>query len=385
MKLVINAISTKPGGGLTVLSTLLRGLQRLGTDLHVTVLVSDPRTILALEQLGCADDIVQVLVGAPTSKFYWWEIYSLSKLLKKLNCDVVLRSNHYLFNVPCPQVVLHQNLWRFNPPNPDVPPVNNSVERLRNWSARKALKSAAANVFICHYLRKLAELQVPASGPRNYVIHNSIDDAILDHSSEMPDRYDGSPVIAAVQDGNIQKDNATLVRMMHELVQREPHVDWRLKVAGGTGIGRFGDDFIQLARERGVEDRIDWLGFQTQAEINELLRTSLCLTFTSVVEAFGLPPLEAMARRCPVVACNATAMPEIIKDAGLLVQPRQEAEFADSVIRLYRDSTLRRELANRGLERARDFPASASAAKFCDVFQKVTGKTVQWNDRVRAY
>ncbi|MBL9122189.1 MAG: glycosyltransferase, partial [Planctomycetaceae bacterium] len=156
------------------------------------------------------------------------------------------------------------------------------------------------------------------------------------------------------------------------------------KVAGGTGRGRFGDDFIQLARDEGVADRIAWLGFQNQAQIDELLRTSLCLVFTSVVEGFGLPPLEAMARRCPVVACNATAMPEIIQDAGLLVEPRQAGQFAESVIRLHRDEQLRQTMAERGLERAKDFPASSSAAKLCEVFHKVTGLPVQGNVPVRA-
>ena len=77
-------------------------------------------------------------------------------------------------------------------------------------------------------------------------------------------------------------------------------------------------------------------------------------------------------------------MPEIIRDAGLLVEPRQAGQFADIVVRLYRDHQLRRTLADRGLERAKDFPASASAAKFCEVFQKVSGIPVQWTDPVRA-
>lgn len=388
MKLVINAISTKPGGGLTVLTTLLRGWRRLETDLQISVLVSNQRTIDTLERAGFDVDIVPVLLGAPSWKFFWWETGFLNKKLRDLGADVVMRSNHYQFNVSCKQVILHQNLWRFSPesPDPEVGPATGMagiVEQLRNWSARKALRSAAANVFISDYLRSHAEAIVPESRPRNYVIYNAVDDALLEQSIQTPDRYDGAPVIAAVQDGNIQKDNQTLVRTMGELVRREPQVNWRLKVAGGTGTGRFGDDFKQLARAEGVADRIEWLGFQNQAEIDELLRTSLCLVFTSVVEGFGLPPLEAMARRCPVVACNATAMPEIIHDAGLLVEPRQASQFADSVIRLYRDRELRRTLADRGLERAKDFPATASAAKFCEVFQKVTGMPVQWNVPVR--
>lgn len=373
MKLVINAISTKPGGGLTVLSTLLRGLRRLGTNLHVSVLVGNRRTLEVLQQIEGVDTVVPVLTGAPGWKFYWWELYALNGLLRDLKADVVLRSNHYLYNVACPQVVLHQNLWRFEPPNTAVPPVGGFVEGLRNRSARKALRSASANVFVSEYLRRFAECKEPESAPRNHVIHNCVDDALLEYSSAIPDRYDGSPVIAAVQDGNIQKDNATLVRMLSELVRREPKVDWRLKVAGCTGIGRFGEDFIQLARDLGVNDRIEWLGFQDQNQIDELLRTSLCLVFTSVVEAFGLPPLEAMARRCPVVACNSTAIPEVIRDAGILVEPRNSSDFAEGVIRLYQEPELRRQMSERGLARAMHFRASAGAIRFSDVFESVTG------------
>jgi glycosyltransferase involved in cell wall biosynthesis len=368
------------------LTTLLRGWRRLRTDLRISVLVSNQRTIDTLERAGLDVDIIPVLVDAPSWKFSWWEASSLNKQLRKLGADVVMRSNHYQFNVPCPQVILHQNLWRFSPesPDPEVGPAGGLVEGLRNWSARKALRSAEANVFISNYLRSHAEAIVPESRPRNHVIYNAIDDSLIEQSMRTHDRYNGSAVIAAVQDGNIQKDNQTLVRTMGELVRREPNVDWRLKVAGGTGTGRFGDDFIQLAKSEGVADRIDWLGFQSQAQIDELLRTSLCLVFTSVVEGFGLPSLEAMVRRCPVVACNATAMPEIVRDAGLLVAPRQASQFADSVVRLYRDRELRSILVDRGLERAMDFPASASAAKFCEVFQTVTGIPVQWSDPVQA-
>ncbi|MBL9122396.1 MAG: glycosyltransferase, partial [Planctomycetaceae bacterium] len=226
MKLVINAISTKPGGGLTVLTTLLRGWSRLDTDLEIAVLVSNRRTIETLE-LGKFDvEIIPVLVDAPSWKFSWWEAGALKSWLRKLRADVVMRSNHYQFNVSCPQVVLHQNLWRFSPesPDPEVGPAGGMVEALRNWSARKALRSAAANVFISNYLRKHAEAIVPESHSRNYVVYNAVDDALLEASAQAPDRYDGVPVIAAVQDGNIQKDNQTLVRMMGELVRREPSV-----------------------------------------------------------------------------------------------------------------------------------------------------------------
>lgn len=382
MKLVINAMSTKPGGGLTVLSTLLRAWRRLGSGLDISVLASNRRTIAALERLGYADRVVPLLVDSSPWRFYYWELFSLPGLMRELRADILLRSNHYQFNVPCPQVVLHQNAWRFGPPQPAIRPAGGLAERMRDWSARKALQSADANIFVSKYLRNLAELNYPASAPRNFVVYNGIDDEVFDESARRGDLYEQTPQLVAVQDGNIQKDNATLVRILHHLVRRAPDVDWRLKVAGGTGMGRFADDYCELARNLGVDDRIEWLGFCEQEILNELIRNSLCLVFTSVVEGFGLPPLEAMARRCPAVACNVTAMPEIIGDAGLLVPPRRADHFAESVIRLYRDRALRSKLVDKGFQRAKQFRASAAAAEFCRIFQHVAGGSVASRDSI---
>ncbi|TIP79159.1 MAG: glycosyltransferase family 4 protein, partial [Mesorhizobium sp.] len=67
-----------------------------------------------------------------------------------------------------------------------------------------------------------------------------------------------------------------------------------------------------------------WLGRRSDAELGALLRDSLCLAFPSLVEGFGLPPLEAMTLGCPVVMSDRASLPEIGGDAVLYASPCDE-------------------------------------------------------------
>lgn len=95
-----------------------------------------------------------------------------------------------------------------------------------------------------------------------------------------------------------------------------------------------------------------------------LFESGVLLVIPSFHEGFGLPALEAMAIGVPVVAAARGALPEVVGDAGLLVEPRADA-LADAMDRLLGDAALARTLAARGIERARMFTwrAAATAAR----------------------
>jgi glycosyltransferase involved in cell wall biosynthesis len=82
---------------------------------------------------------------------------------------------------------------------------------------------------------------------------------------------------------------------------------------------------------------------------------ALAFVFPSLYEGFGLPPLEAMACGTPVLASNVTAMPEVVGDAGLLVDPYDVEAIAHGIRRLVENTALREELRKKGLERAKQF------------------------------
>ena len=75
----------------------------------------------------------------------------------------------------------------------------------------------------------------------------------------------------------------------------------------------------------------------------------------SFIEGFGLPVLEAMQAGTPVACSDRSALAEVAGDAALLFDPSDQAAVTDAVRRLLFDESLRRELIERGLDRARQF------------------------------
>lgn len=94
------------------------------------------------------------------------------------------------------------------------------------------------------------------------------------------------------------------------------------------------------------------LGRVTDAELRALYESALCLIFPSRYEGFGLPPLEAMACACPVVATRAAAVPEVCGDAALYFDAADPRSLIEALQRLLEEPGLAAQIRRRGLARA---------------------------------
>ncbi|HEX6083898.1 MAG TPA: glycosyltransferase family 1 protein [Thermoanaerobaculia bacterium] len=101
-----------------------------------------------------------------------------------------------------------------------------------------------------------------------------------------------------------------------------------------------------------------------------LLGGALFFVFPSLHEGFGLPPLEAMACGTPVLASNRTSIPEVVGEAGLLVEPTEEG-LAAGLRRMLEDDALRDELRRRGLARAAQFTWKRTAERTLEAWERV--------------
>ena len=126
----------------------------------------------------------------------------------------------------------------------------------------------------------------------------------------------------------------------------------------------------------GIEKSIRRLGFVPSDDLDALYQEAVATVFPSRFEGFGAPVLEAMSRACPVVAANATALPEVIGDSGLLVSPDNAEEWAETMARLIGDDELRARLAKLGPERAREFTWARSATILEDAYRHALGTTL---------
>jgi glycosyltransferase involved in cell wall biosynthesis len=125
-----------------------------------------------------------------------------------------------------------------------------------------------------------------------------------------------------------------------------------LAVGGRFGWGsRLEAEVAQL----GLESRVRRLGYIADEDLPSLYSGALAYVQPSLYEGFGLTVLEAMACGTPVVAAIGSALPEVVGQAGLLVNPERPDEVASAVGRLIADEALARQLAAAGLARAASF------------------------------
>jgi len=97
------------------------------------------------------------------------------------------------------------------------------------------------------------------------------------------------------------------------------------------------------------------LGRVPDKELSALYSTSYGLIAASLYEGFGLPIIEAMACKCPVVASEVGALPEIVGDGGILLKQNNQSEYVETILMLASNRQVRLDLANKGLERSMKF------------------------------
>ncbi len=147
--------------------------------------------------------------------------------------------------------------------------------------------------------------------------------------------------------------NITALLQACAILRATSHTSLTLTIVGSRSI--FLDKIKQEVRERGLTEAVTFAGYQTDAAVKELLRRSTCLVHPSKSEGFGLTGLEAMAVGTPVIAANATALPEIYGDAALYFHPDKPQDLAKKIHTLITSTSLREQHIQKGLQRVRQF------------------------------
>jgi len=163
-----------------------------------------------------------------------------------------------------------------------------------------------------------------------------------------------------------RKNLTTLLKsyaLLREWIQ-PPH----LVIAGAKGWRH--EEVFSLTQQLGLLDDVLFPGFIARDELPQWYNAADLFVYPSLYEGFGLPPLEAMACGTPVVTSNTSSLPEVVGDAGLLVEPTDPEEIAQAMQRLLTDSTLRDELTSKGLERAKAFTWQRTARETVEVYDR---------------
>jgi glycosyltransferase involved in cell wall biosynthesis len=182
-----------------------------------------------------------------------------------------------------------------------------------------------------------------------------------------------APFILAVGDIQPRKNQIGLIRAFARLAQSHPQLKQNLVLAGKETW--FSDRVHQAARESGVADRIQFVGFVSDTDLLQLYNACDVFVFPSFYEGFGLPVLEAMACGRAVVCSNTSALPEVVDGAAILFDPYAVDEMVRAIADLLIDSELRARMERIGLQRAAHFSWQKTAQRTLEVFHQVAEQT----------
>ena len=167
-----------------------------------------------------------------------------------------------------------------------------------------------------------------------------------------------------------RKNVSGLLDAYARLVERAPGVPDLVLAGGGERRAPGADDWWERTTRPPLAGRVQRTGYVDPPALRALYAGARALVLPSLDEGFGLPALEAMTVGVPVVASNRGALPEVVGDAGLLVDPTDGAAIADALERILTDDVLAGACVARGLRRARTFTWRASARSLRRAYRK---------------
>lgn len=237
---------------------------------------------------------------------------------------------------------------------------------LMTLSTRKAARVVAvseATAADLHRFYNVASAKVTVAGEAADPALRRLDDQ--DALRRLRRAYDlQRPFVLVVGARRPHKNLAQLVKAFARVTPDLPHE----LVFVGNADERFSDDARETTRQLGLNGRVRFVGWVPEADLSGLYTLADAVAVPSLIEGFGLPALEAMACGAPLLAHNDSSLPEVVGQAGLLVDATDTEELAAGLRRLLQDDSLRRRLAMAGRERAESFSWTAVARKFVSIY-----------------
>jgi glycosyltransferase involved in cell wall biosynthesis len=190
---------------------------------------------------------------------------------------------------------------------------------LRRWASRWIMRRAGRLITNSEYSLSEIERNTPIPPSRVTVVHHGVPDPF---GEAAPQKERLAITVGAIDAGTlVQKGQLPFVQAAHSL----PDVAFVL-------AGKWLDDAVERLRAA-ADGRVEFTGWLSDGDLLALYRRASVYVQASRHEGFGLAVAEAMLAGCVPVVMNATAMPEVVGDAGLLIESQRPEEVADGVRR----------------------------------------------------
>lgn len=303
-----------------------------------------------------------------------WLNTILKAQLRKDKIDVLLSPNYTPpINLTCKSVVVIHDLAYFTVPN--IHP-NNLYRDYMKWSLPRIAKKADHIIATSKHTK------------------NDIVDILKVSENKISVVYQAPSNIYSVDPGKIAREKIkNKFGLKEKFILFTGSIDERKNIE--TAIDALGiyqkeakDENIKLVlcgktdmmmkytlflkdhiKKRNLEKNVIFTGYLEEKELISLYWTASALIYPSLYEGFGVPPLEAMLAGLPVIASNISCIPEIVNDAGLLVNPKDSKAFANAINKLLNDDSISKDIIKKGFERVKQFSWDKTGMQVLTILQ----------------
>lgn len=185
--------------------------------------------------------------------------------------------------------------------------------------------------------------------------------------NELKLKYEiNDPFILFVGTLEARKNISTLIKAFYKLKTRINH---KLVIIGRKGWKY--DEIFETIEKLNIKRDIIFTDYVPESDLVKFYNSADVFVYPSLYEGFGLPPLEAMACGCPVITSNTSSLPEVVGNAGIMVDPYDVDELAGAIYNALNNSSLRKKLSKRSLERSKLFKWCKVAKKTWNIYENI--------------
>lgn len=307
--------------------------------------------------------------SAAIKRFFWTQ-YNLKKDMTKEHIDISYSTTHHgLLNFNKQIVTVHDLLpLYFN--------YKNSLQRILQsnyfkYVLPKILKSANRIITISDCTKKDIIKYYNIDENKIVRIYNGYNDKEYFYRDKAGiyifNKYRIKNYILAVGASYPHKNYERFLQAA-KIIKDNGNNDFNIIIAGGRKEYR--ETLKKLSGELGIYDEIKFIDYVPSEDMPHLYSGAQCLVYPSLYEGFGLPPLEAMACGCPVITSNTSSLPEVVGDAGIMVDPYAVDDIARSINLVLSNEDLRKEMIEKGINQAKKFSWKKTAEGIYEVIKE---------------
>ncbi|WP_138205914.1 glycosyltransferase family 4 protein [Haloimpatiens lingqiaonensis] len=171
--------------------------------------------------------------------------------------------------------------------------------------------------------------------------------------------------------GFSQRKNIKSLLISFSKIYKDLNQEYNLVILGS--YKEEGKPLVKLCEDLNIIDRVIFTGFIEDRFLPVFYNACDVFVYPSLYEGFGLPPLEAMSCGAPVITSNTTSIPEVVGESAILINPLNLEEISTALCHVLNNESVKKELRNKGLARAKNFSWRKTAQLTIEAYNKIAG------------